>query len=287
MDLTNLNSEGNIKHIIYLIIKLLVLFAAFYLYFLFANKAAPSGIFLFPLFLAAIPLAIDSIFLKMSLYTKGLISILLVFISDLLLRNYAGGTHDSEGNGLIVVFFIGGAGIFILTEIVLLAIKSIEGESKLRMLIVIPVQIILIIAYLNYFGWYGMDVRIYTDSIQESKKEGLFLNDYKIVNNTLINNNDTVIFHEAWLDKGMRVDHKQLIKKKYQADFFELNILLKRSSNIKHYPVAIVDRRMNLLDDVYSNNLRIKYNNSILKRDSIVLNINYESIDDSIILIKR
>jgi len=106
-------------------------------------------------------------------------------------------------------------------------------------------------------------------------------------NNTLINNNDTVIFNEAWLDKGVRVDHKQLIKKKYQAGFFELNLLLKRSSNIKHNPVAIVDRRMNLLDDVYSNHLRFKYNNSILKRDSIVLNINYESIDDTIILIKR
>jgi len=138
---------------------LLVLFAAFYLYFLFANRAAPFGIFLFPLALGAIPLMIDSIFIKSSLYIKGIISILLAFISDLLLRNFAGGTHDSEGNGLMVVFFIGGTGIFILTEIVLVAIKSIEGESKLRMLIVIPVQIILIIAYLNYFGWYGMDVR--------------------------------------------------------------------------------------------------------------------------------
>jgi hypothetical protein len=128
--------------------KLLALFVAFYLYFLFANIGAPLGILCFPLFLAAIPFAIKYVFLDANLYLRSLISVLLLFISDLLLREYAGGTHDSTGNGFIVLFFIVGVVTFIISEIIIEVLtKKNEANKTKKMIIIVVLQVLFVIAY--------------------------------------------------------------------------------------------------------------------------------------------
>jgi hypothetical protein len=268
--------------------KLLALFAAFYLYFLFANIGAPLGILCFPLFLAAIPVAIKYVFLEANLYLRSLISILLVFISDLLLRNYAGGTHDSAGNGWIMLFFIIGVITFILSEIIIELVKQKKESNKTKkLLLIIVLQVLFVIAYLNYFGWYGMTIEVYTDSIEEAKEKNTILKEYEIIKNTLIQDDDTIIFNEAWLEKKVEINHKQLIKHKYETGILELRLTFEKSQNESYNPIEIIDKKINKSSKSYSNGISSQYENSIINRDSIVLNINYENIEDSIILVKK
>jgi len=268
--------------------KLFTLFVAFYLYFLFANIGAPLGISCFPLFLAAIPVAIKYIFLEANLYLRSLISILLVFISDLLLREYAGGTHDSAGNGFIMLFFIIGVVTFIISEIIIEIVKQKKESNKIKkMVLIIVLQVLFVIAYINYFGWYGMTIEVYTDSIKEAKEKNIIINEYEIVRNTLIQDNDTLIFNEAWLEKKVKINHKQLIKQKYETGILELRLTFEKSHNESYNPIEIIDKKINKSSKSYSNGISSQYDNSIINRDSIVLNIIYENIENSILLVKK
>jgi hypothetical protein len=268
--------------------KLLALFAAFYFYFLFANIGAPLGILCFPLFLAAIPVAIKYVFLEANLYLRSLISILLVFISDLLLRNYAGGTHDSAGNGFIVLFFIIGVVAFIISQIIIEIVKQKKEENYIKkMVLIIIFQVLFVIIHINYFGWYGMTIEVYSDSIKEAKEKNIIIDEYEIVRNTLIQDNDTLMFNEAWLEKKVEINHKQLIKQKHETGILELRLTFDKSHNKNYNPIEIIDRKINKSSKSYSNRISSQYENSIINRDSIVLNINYENIEDSIILVKK
>jgi len=268
--------------------KLFTLFVAFYLYFLFANIGAPLGILCFPLFLAAIPISIKYVFLEANLYLRSLISILLVFISDLLLRQYSGGAHDSEGNGFIVLFFIIGVVSFIISEIFIEMVKQKKEANKIKKMgLILVLQVLFVIAYINYFGWYGMTIEVYTDSIKEAKEKNIIINEYEIVRNTLIQDNDTLIFNEAWLEKKVKINHKQLIKQKYETGILELRLTFEKSHNESYNPIEIMDEKINKSSKFYSNGISLQYDNSIINRDSIVLNIHYENIENSIILVKK
>lgn len=268
--------------------KLFSLFVVFYLYFLFANIGAPFGILFFPLFLAVIPVAINYIFLKANLYSRSLISILLVFISDLLLRKYAGGTHDSEGNGLLVLFFIIGVITFIISEIIIAIFKQKKEANKIKKMgLIIILQVLFVIAYINYFCCFGMTTDVYTDSIKEAKEKNIIINDYEIVRNILIKDKDTLIFNEAWLEKKVKINHRQLIKQKYETGILELRLTFEKSNNDSHNPMEIMDKKINKSNKSYYNGISLQYNKYIINRDSIVLNINYENIEDSILLVKK
>lgn len=268
--------------------KLFILFFAFFLYFLFANIGAPLGILFFPFFLAVIPIAINYIFLEVNLYLRSLISILLVLISDLLLRKYAGGTHDSEGNGFLVVFFTIGVITFIISEIIdEIIIQKKEANKIKEMGLIIVLQVLFVIAYINYFCCYGMITDVYTDSIKEAKEKNIIINDYEIIRNTLIQDNDTLIFNEAWLEEEVKINHKQLIKHKYETGKLELRLTFEKSHNESHNPIGIMDNKINKPSKYYYNRLRLQYDKSIINRDSIVLNINYENIENSILLVKK
>lgn len=268
--------------------KLLALFVAFYLYFLFANIGAPLGILCFPLFLTAIPFAIKYVFLVANLYLRSLISVLLLFISDLLLREYAGGTHDSTGNGIIVLFFIVGVVTFIISEIIIEVItKKKEANKTKKMIIIVVLQVLFVIAYMNYFGWFGMTIEVYSDSIKEAKEKNIIINEYEIVRNTLIQDNDTLIFKEAWLEKKVIINHKQLIKQKYDTGILELRLTFEKSHNESYNPIEMMDKQINKSSISYSTEINSQYDNSIINRDSIILNFNYENIIDSIILVKK
>lgn len=268
--------------------KLLALILAFYLYFLFANIGAPLGILCFPLFLAAIPVAIKYVFLEVNLYLRSFISILLVFISDLLLRNYAGGTHDSIGNVLIIIFFLIGVITFFLSEITIEIVERKKGSNRTKRIVLIIVsQLLFVFAYINYFECYGMTIEVYTDSLKEAKEKNTILNEYKIVKKTLIQDNDTLIFNEAWLEKKVKINHKQLIKKKYETGILELRLTFEKNKNNRYNLIEVMDIKINKSSESYYNEISIKYDSSIIDRDSIILNINYENIDENIILVKK
>lgn len=269
-------------------VKLLVLFVGFYLYFLFANIGAPFGILCFPLLLAAIPVAIKFIFVKSNLYLRSIISVFLIFISDLLLREYAGGTHDKTGNWFIVLFFIFGVVTFIISEIIIeIGIQKREANKTTKMILIIILQVIFTIAYVNYFGRYGMTIEVYTDSIKEAKEKNMIITEYEIVRKTLIKGNNTLKFNEAWLEKKVKINHKQLIKRTYDTGILALRMTFERSQNESYNPIEMMDKRVNKLIKSYSNEISSQYDSSIIIRDSIVLNFNYENVENNILLIKK
>ena len=212
----------------------------------------------------------------------------MIFISDLLLREYAGGTHDKTGNWFLVLFFIFGVITFIISEIIIeIGIQKREANKTTKMILIIMLQVIFIIAYVNYFGRYGMTIEVYTDSIKEAKEKNMIITEYEIVRKTLIKGNDTLKFNEAWLEKKVKINHKQLIKRTYDTGILALRMTFERSQNESYNPIEIMDKRVNKLIKSYSNEISSQYDSSIIIRDSIVLNFNYENVENNILLIKK
>ena len=132
-----------------------------------------------------------------------------------------------------------------------------------------------------------MTIEVYSDSIKEAKEKNIIINEYEIVRNTLIQDNDTLIFKEAWLEKKVIINHKQLIKQKYDTGILELRLTFEKSHNESYNPIEMMDKQINKSSISYSTEINSQYDNSIINRDSIILNFNYENIIDSIILVKK
>ena len=269
--------------------KLLALIIVFNLYFIFANIGAPFGILFFPVFLAGLPIAINFIFSGKNLHIKSLISFFLVFVSDLLLRNFAGGTHDAEGNGFLILFFIIGLVLFFISEIIFIVINPFKKENNIirNLVLIIPLQVLLATAYFNYFRAYGMEIGVYAGTVEEAKEKNVLINEYEISKHTLINNNDTIIFNEAWLEKKIRINHKSFIKKEYETGVFNLKVEYEKTSSENRNVVEVIDDKGDVKDESFSNYIYLRYDSSVIERDSIILNINYENIKDSILLIRK
>ncbi len=118
------------------------------------------GHFFSPVGILAIPLVIPLI-TWLIIYTdngfnvlvKSVLCYVLIGLNDIGIRLYAGGIHDSEGNGLIVfMMFIGLIPAFII--LLIGVIKSPVGSNWIKVISVL-LFILLIIIHLKIFGWLG------------------------------------------------------------------------------------------------------------------------------------
>jgi len=92
---------------------------------------------------------------------------------------------------------------------------------------------------------------------------------------------------QSHLEKKVKINHKQLIKQKYETGILELRLTFEKSHNESYNPIEIIDKKINKSSKSYSNGISSQYDNSIINRDSIVLNIIYENIENSILLVKK
>jgi len=269
-------------------LKLLALVGIFVLYFLFSNIAAPFGIFLFPFFLGAIPFMVRFVVQNKNVYFKSFISVLLVIISDILLRNCAGGIHDVVGNAWMVMFFEAGVLIFIFSGVALIVESDKNGKDKVvEIIFTVMFQALLVVTYHNYFYWYGLTREVYASSIQDAKSKGVLLEEYSIVKSTLIQEGDTITFYEAWLERKVIVNHKQLVKQENEAGILELKLKFRKNLTEEQSAVKVIDEKGSKSDYSYSSSIDIQYDSTIIYRDSIVLKVDYENIKGDILLVKK
>ena len=124
-------------------------------------------------------------------------------------------------------------------------------------------------------------------TIKEAKENDIFITEYEIANNTLIQDSDTLIIERAWLEKESRINHKKLTKRIFETGAIRLRLTYKKSSSANYNPVIIIDKKTNQTSKSFSNNLCVKHNNLLNIPDSLFFDIKYENIEDSILLIKK
>lgn len=191
----------------------LSLFAVFFSNYL-GHVSPPTSILLTPIVIVGIAIAIlkvDSI----ELMTKSIIISSFIILNDLLIRTYAGGTHDSQGNGWIMLMFLIGS-LFALIAFMIFASRNEDRISKPWMSFI--VSVLLLSSYTIYFGRYGTEwAQFPSDSRQESQQSGIYIKDLLVSGNLKV--------ESAWCEKTIRVNHEQLFKKNYETE--ELTYVIK------------------------------------------------------------
>lgn len=136
----------------------------------------------------------------------------LVIVNDVFIRIYAGGTHDLEGLGWIAAFLFIGL-IVSLIEIVVYGFIKHKHE-KVKYFLLLLAFCVILFSYLSYFNSLGM---IYLNNpiedLGESKKKGLFISEISFSKDSLIIDNDTLVFKYGWIEKQTRLNHHGLFKK--------------------------------------------------------------------------
>jgi len=154
-----------------------------------------------------------------SLRSKFLIPLIFLILNDLLIRKYAGGTHDSEGNGWIIAFQ--GLGI-IISEIIVITYffknRSVWKKILLNQLIVVGAFSL----YSSYFFTYGLSTRnVGNYKIEKSIESNLFISAIEIIDSSM---NDSLSIANGFAEKETWLNHKSLVKKIDTTD--RINIVL-------------------------------------------------------------
>ena len=88
--------------------------------------AAPFSIMITPLLLSIIIGGLNFSLYKSTYYWTVLYGFGLLLLNDVLIRIYAGGTHDDEGKGWIMLFFIIA---FLLSGLIMVFLHSIQTRQ--------------------------------------------------------------------------------------------------------------------------------------------------------------
>ena len=136
----------------------------------------------------------------------------LIISNDVLIKFFAGGTHDWEGVGWISMFcFLGLIFSFI---IILLYGFTKRVQRKKEYYIYVIISIVILITYLSYFDSLGMTyINNPTKQIEESKKEGVFISEVNLSNDTITIGNYKFSFKQGWIERQTRLNHLGLFEK--------------------------------------------------------------------------
>lgn len=190
--------------------------------------APPSSIFLTPIVVGATTVLLATSSFNFPL--RLLLILLAVITNDILIKFFAGGTHDSEGAGWINLFLIIGIVISTITTFAIFIQKEKIFKSLLASLI-IPVVLYF---HLSYFDFLGLS---YTksESISEeiSKKERIFLRELSFSETQVSFKGDSIKLLSGWIEKQQVVDHTRLIRRNLIGE--EINYIIKIKSNKSPY----------------------------------------------------
>ena len=81
-------------------------------------------------------------------------------------------------------------------------------------ILVMGVSCVILITYLSYFDSLGMTyINNPTKQIEESKKEGIFISEVHLSNDTITIGNYKFSFKQGWIERQTRLNHLSLFEK--------------------------------------------------------------------------
>jgi hypothetical protein len=266
----------------------LFLFIIFFVLVLFINVHVPLGLFSLPIFIAIIPYGVNCVFLKFNFYLRGIVSIILVLIVYLLIKSCVGQPNDLQGNAFFMFLFICGLLLFFVSETFLETRKCPNKYNKIKKIIfVVLLQVVFSIIFLNYFGSYRTSIDIKTNSISDAIEKNIILNEYKISNKKIKNNNYNIILDEAWLEKEVNINHVNLIKEIKHSGRYKLRLTLEVNPYKYGNRILLTDFVTKKSNFSIHNQITLNYDSSVLNRDTIPLFLNYKGSEFNFTLIKK
>lgn len=174
--------------------------------------------------------------LNLKLIYRIIFIALAIIINDILIKLFAGGTHDSEGEGWITLFLI--LGLIISTIIAIIKI-SIDRKHKLtHKIIFITLLPTLVGIYLSYFNLFGLSYYEQgNDSKDNSLKNKTFIKDLVFSHNTIIYENDSLNILYGWMEKQRKMTPNNILEKNEETA--NLNYTIKISHNLKPYNFSV------------------------------------------------
>ena len=150
----------------------------------------------------------------------------LIIINDILIKLFAGGTHDWEGVGWITAFLLLGL-LISLAIIVFYGFTKRKNKKKEFFLFLLGTCIILY-SYLSYFGSFGMVwVSSPSENIELAKENGLFVSDIEISDSIIMTNqNEKFLIKKGWVEKQIKFNHKSIFKHTEKTDKFYCTLLI-------------------------------------------------------------
>ncbi len=172
------------------------------------HVVAPFSILLTPILIGFLTwIIVDKC--SFHLIIKTLILASLIILNDILIRLIAGGNHDSEGNGWIILFMFFG---ILICGLSLLIIGIIRKQIKVTLIsLVLPILIVYI--YLDNFSTLGLIWEKPTcKDIKESKIDNRYITDLHFNDNRLVYKSDSVNI-QGWIEKKILIDNSGFSKK--------------------------------------------------------------------------
>jgi hypothetical protein len=180
---------------------------------------------------------------RLHILIKTLILISLIVINDILIRFYAGGTHDSEGNGWILLMFY----IALIIAGISLLVYGIANKQFKWIIINLIISFLVFYFYLSNCYTLGMSWDNYpSENIIEAKKDNVFISELSF-SDTLINSgNNTYQIIDGWIEKEINIDNTGFKK---QISFTgKFNVILNTIGSFDKYE--------------YSDNIQYRINDS-------------------------
>ncbi|GAB2547124.1 hypothetical protein GCM10027189_32270 [Rufibacter soli] len=167
----------------------------------------------------------------MKLTFKLLLIIAAIIVNDMLVKTYAGGTHDLAGAAWINLFSMSGLFLAATTTFIdLIRQKQLVSKS----LLFSALLLVIVGAYLSYFGLFGLTQFLpASNSIKSSKEKGVFNSMLKLSNHTIVYEADTISLLYGWTEGERRIKHQNLIKKQELTG--QIIYIIKAHHNLKPY----------------------------------------------------
>ncbi len=158
------------------------------------------------------------------LIIKTSLIIFFIITNDILIRFYAGGTHDFEGNGFNVFFMFIGLAIFCSFFLK----YGISNKLIKWTIINLTITVIVFYFYLTYCGTLGLVwEKSISNDLVESKIENLFVTNLIIDDNIFIYKSDSINVQYGWIEKEIQIDNSRFKKKTIETKLF--NVIIKFS----------------------------------------------------------
>ena len=167
---------------------------------------------------------------RLHILIKTLIVISLIFVNDILIRFYAGGTHDSEGNAWILLMFY----IALIIAGIVLLIFGITNKKIKWIIFSFFISFFVFYFYLSNYYDLGMTWNNYpSTNVQQSKKDSVFISELSFSNSLIISGKDTFRLVDGWIEKEIKIDRTEF--KKWISLTGKFNVIINVRGNFDRY----------------------------------------------------
>ncbi|MCW3121016.1 MAG: hypothetical protein JWQ38_508 [Flavipsychrobacter sp.] len=186
----------------------------------------PFSILFTPVIIGCISCAI-LIYSTWRLTWRVLIVVGIIILNDLLIRLYAGGNHDGEGNEWISIFMLIGAVVAFIFAVAAVINNTSKTKAPEKIIAVLLFPFILY-PYQSYFSSFGMaSINNNYHNINASKSNGVFIASINFPDSELVYANDTFILQSGWIERQTTTHYLTLVKKTLPTNNYNYIIPIK------------------------------------------------------------